>query len=149
MLCGCSAKRLTLEEYKTEVSAAVPEWTEAMMGWSAFAATAVIDDDNEIEFEKLQKHKATLEEKLRVIEKALDKIDKIGNPPEEYDEFHKKLKNAVSIERKWLKYQREMVSAKSESECKKAEDKVAKLLENTDDTLPVVYVEMSSKWNNE
>lgn len=148
LLCGCSVERLTLEEYKTEVSAAVPEWVKDITGWSAFVATAVIDDDNEIEFEKLQKNKATLEEKLRVIEKALDKIEAIGNPPEEYDELHKKLKNAVSIERKWLKYQREMISAKNESDCKAAEKKIEKLLENTDDTLPLVYVEMNMKWKD-
>lgn len=148
MLCGCSGERLTLEEYKTEVSAAVPEWTKAMMGWSAFMATSVIDDNNEIELEKVKKHKATLEEKLRVIKKALDKIDKIGNPPEEYDELHKKMKDAVSIERKWLKYQRELMSAKSQSDCKAAEKKIEKLLENTDDTLPLVYVEMKMKWKD-
>ena len=148
-LCGCSVgERLTLEEYKTEVSAAVPEWTRAMAGWAAFAATNIIDDDNEIEFEKMRKYKATLEEELCVIEKALDKIDKIGNPPEEYDELHKKMKNAVSIERKWLKYQRELISAKSQSDCEAAEKKIEKLVENTNDTLLPVYVEMRRKWKS-
>lgn len=145
LLCGCSVERLSLDEYKSETEAAVTGWIDALSDWADFVGKYVMVNGEDMSFEEMQKNKGGLEQKLLKVEDALDKIDKIGNPPEEYDELHRKLKNGVSIERKWLKYQREMNNAKTEAEYSAAGDKIQKLVSG-DDTLPMAYLELVKKW---
>lgn len=153
LLCGCSAKRLTADEYKTGMKTAISDWIRTVTDWSAYCAEniAVETSDNsyELEFQKMQKHKSEMEKKLDAVEDALDKIDKVGAPPAEYDDLHKQIENGVSIERKWLEYQREMVSAKSAEEFNAAGDKVTKLVdETTDESLPHAYTELIRQFNS-
>lgn len=149
LFCGCSVERLSLDEYKSETKAAVTEWLDAISDWSGFVGKYVIVNGEDMSFEQTQKNKGGLEQKLLKVEDALDKIDKIGNPPEEYDELHRKLKNGVSIERKWLKYQREMNNAKTETEYSAAGDKVTELVNETaDESLPHAYLELIHQFNS-
>jgi len=153
MLCGCSAKRLTADEYKTEMQTAVSDWLETLTDWSAYCADNIMvetsDDSYEMEFQKMQEHKPKMKKKLDAVEDALDAIEKIGRPPAEYDDLHKQIKNGVSIERKWLKYQREMVSAKNTDKFKAASDKVTELVnETTDESLPHAYLELIHQFNS-
>ncbi len=152
LLCGCSAKRLTADEYKTEMQTAVSDWLKTVADWSAYCAKNIMvetsDNSYDMEFQKMQEHKPEMEKKLDAVEDSLNKIDKVGRPPAEYDDLHKQIKNGVSIEQKWLKYQREMVSAKSAEKFKAAGDKVEELVNETaDESLPNVYFEMVKQWN--
>ena len=145
LFCGCSAKRLSLDEYKSETEAAVTGWIDAVSDWAGFVGKYVMVNGEDMSFEEMQKNKGGLEQKLLKVEDALDKIDKIGNPPEEFDELHQKLKKGVSKEREWVKLQREMNNAKTEAEYNAAGDKIEKLVSG-DDTLPMVYFELVKKW---
>ncbi len=154
LLCGCSAKRLTADEYKTEMQTAVSDWLKTVADWSAYCADNIMvetsDNSYDMEFQKMQNHKPEMEKKLDAVEDALDKIDKVDRPPAEYDDLHKQIKNGVSIERKWLKYQREMVSAKSADKFKAAGDKVSELVnETTDESLPRAYLELIHQFNSD
>ncbi len=145
LFCSCSAARLSLDEYRSETEAAVTGWFGAISDWAGFVGKYVMVNGEDMSFEETQKNKGGLEQKLLKVEDALDKIDKIGDPPEEYDELHRKLKNGVSKEREWVKLQREMNNAKSEAEYSAAGDKIEKLVSG-DDTLPMVYLELVKKW---
>lgn len=103
LLCGCSVERLTLEEYKTEVEAAYKGWMEAVWERAEFGSKNVFKDPDNPDFDALCKNRAGLEQKILQVDTALDEFDKLGNPPAEYDELHNKLKNAVAIEREWVK----------------------------------------------
>lgn len=149
LFCGCSVERLSLDEYKSETKAAVTGWLDALSDWSGFVGKYIMVNGEDMSFEETQKNKGGLEQKLLKIEDALDKIDKIGNPPEEYDELHQKLKKGVSIEREWLKYHREMISAKSEAEYNAAGDKVTELVNRTvNESLPRAYLELVHQFNS-
>lgn len=147
LFCGCSAERLSLDEYKSETEAAVKEWFGAIGDWAGFIGKYVMVNGEDMSFEETQKNKGGLEQKLLKVEDALNKIDKIGNPPEEYDELHQKLKKGVSKEREWVKLQREMNNAQSETEYLAAGDKIEKLVSG-DDSLPMVYIELVKKWKS-
>ncbi len=152
LLCGCSEKRITADEYKTEMQTAVSDWLKTVADWSAYCADNIMvetsDNSYDMEFQKMREHKPEMEKKLDAVEDALNKIDTVGRPPAEYDDLHKQIKNGVSIERKWLKYQREMVSAQSADTFKAAGDKVSKLVdETTDESLPRAYLELIHQFN--
>lgn len=154
LFCGCSGDRLSLEEYKTASEAAFKGWITAATDWADFAGKNIMNDDRNAEFGKVRENRDALEQKLLKVEAALDELDKLGNPPAEYDELHKKLKNGVSIEREWLKIQREMINSQTFEQysgiCEKAEtffDKYDSSLDNPE-TLPAVYVAMVRKWNS-
>lgn len=145
LLCGCSVKRLTLDEYKTELDAAFKGWTGAVSEWAVFGSKNVFKDPENPDFDELCKNRAGLELKIIQVDSALDEFDKLGNPPEEFDELHNKLKNAVGIEREWLKIQRKINDSQTKEEylaaLKNAEtffDKYDSSLENPV-TLPMVY----------
>lgn len=145
LLCGCSVERLTLDEYKTELEAAFKGWTGAVLEWANFSSKNVFKNPENPDFDELCKNRAGLEQKILQVESALDEFDKLGNPPEEYDELHQKLKNGVSIEREWLKIQRGINESQTKEEylakLKSAEtffDKYGSSLENPV-TLPMVY----------
>ncbi|MGN0640919.1 MAG: hypothetical protein ACI4JT_08195 [Oscillospiraceae bacterium] len=145
LLCGCSVERLTLDEYKTELDAAFKGWTGAVLEWADFSSKNVFKDPENPDFDELCKNRAGLEQKILQVESAIDEFDKLGNPPEEYDELHQKLKNGVSIEREWLKIQRGINESQTKEEylakLKSAEtffDKYDSSFENPV-TLPMVY----------
>ncbi len=152
MLCGCSAKQLTADEYQDEVISNVKNWFKAMDDWVIYCSDNVIvetaDKSYEMDFDKAREHKSELKKTLNSVEDALDKIDKIGNPPAEYADFHKQLKNGVSLERKWLSLQRETLSARSEEEFKAAAKAIEDHVDSTaDDALPKIYLEEIKNWN--
>ncbi len=154
LLCGCSAKQLTADEYKTEMDAAFRGWLKTVTGYAAYYSNTIMagatDASYDKEFEKTQEYKSELKKKLNDVEDALDKIDKVGNPPAEYADLHEQLKNGVSIEREWLSLQREMLSTESEEEFHEIGDKINKLLDDTvDESLPTVYVKIYSQWKSE
>lgn len=154
LLCGCSVKRLTLDEYKTELEAAFKGWTGAVLEWAEFSAKNVFKDPENPDFDELCKNRAGLELKIVKVESALDEFDKVGNPPEEFDELHNKLKNGVSIEHEWLKIQRGINASQTKEDylaaLKKAEtffDKYDSSLENPV-TLPMAYAAIVIKQNS-
>ncbi|MGN0669002.1 MAG: hypothetical protein ACI4JZ_00495 [Oscillospiraceae bacterium] len=145
LLCGCSVKRLTLEEYKTELDAAFKGWTGAVLEWADFGSKNVFKDTENPDFDELCKNRAGLELKILRVESALDEFDKLGNPPAEYDELHNKLKNGVSIEREWLKIQRGINNSQTKEEYLAALKNAEKFFDKYDSsfenpvTLPAVY----------
>ena len=154
LLCGCSVKRLTLDEYKTELEAAFKGWKGAVLEWAEVSAKNVFKDPENPDFDELCKNRAGLELKIVKVESALDEFDKVGNPPEEFDELHNKLKNGVSIEHEWLKIQRGINASQTKEDylaaLKKAEtffDKYDSSLENPV-TLPMVYAAIVIKQNS-
>ncbi len=99
-------------------------------------------------FEKLPGHESELKKRFNAVEDALDKIDKVGKPPAEYDDFHQKLKNGVSLERKWLSLQRDLLSARSEEEFYAANEEILAHIDSTTDvSLSKVYIEEAIQWN--
>ncbi len=151
LLCGCSAKQLTADEYQDEVISNVKNWFNVMNDWVFCSDNVMVetaDKSYEMDFDKTREHKSELKKQLNAVEKALDKIDKIGNPPAEYDDFHKQLKNGVSLERKWLSLQREALSARSEEEFKAAAKAIEDHVDSTaNDALPKIYLEEIKNWN--
>ena len=154
LLCGCSVERLTLDGYKTELDAAFKGWTGAVLDWADFGSKNVFKDPENPDFDELCKNRAGLKQKIMQVESALDEFDKLGNPPEEFDELHNKLKNGVSIEREWLKIQRGINNSQTKEEyltaLKNAEtffDKYDSSLENPV-TLPMVYAAIVIKWKS-
>ena len=154
LLCGCSGERLSLEEYTTAAEAAFRGWTAAIWDWADFGAKTVLKDAENPDFDELCKNRAGLELKILKVEEALDELDKLGNPPVEYDDLHKKLKNGISIEREWLKIQRGINSSQTEEKylaaLKEAEtfyDKYDSSFENPV-TLPYVYGAIVIKWKS-
>ncbi len=152
LLCGCSAKQLTADEYQDEVISTVKNWYKAMDDWSTFCIDNVTVENEAgnyvYSFEKLLGYKSELKKKFNAVEDALDKIDKVGKPPAEYDEFHKKLKNGVSIEREWLSLQRDLLSAKSEEEFYATNEEILAHIDSTTDvSLSKVYIEEAIQWN--
>ena len=91
MLSGCG-KRLSLDEYKTASEAAFKGWITAATDWADFSGKNIMNDDRNAEFGKVRENRDALEQKLLKVESALYEFDKLGNPPAEYDELHKKLK---------------------------------------------------------
>lgn len=117
LLCGCSSgKRLTLEEYETSLSDAYFEWSGADREKGQFEAEHIVDDNYKDDFDKVVQNRAALEQKIDKVELALDEFDKLGNPPAEFSKLHKKLKNAVAIEREWLEIQREQYRAETKEQ---------------------------------
>lgn len=152
LLCGCSAKRLTADEYQNEVISNVKNWYKAIDDWGDYSINNVMvenEDGNYVySFEKMPEHKSELKKKFNAVEDALDKIDKVGKPPEEYDDFHKKLKNGVSLERKWLSLQRDLLSARSEEEFYATNEEIVAHIDSTSDvSLSRVYIEEAIEWN--
>ncbi len=152
LLCGCSAKQLTADEYQDEVISNVKNWFKAMDDWVIYCSDNVIvetaDKSYEMDFDKAREHKSELKKQLNAVEKALDKIDKIGNPPAEYDDFHKQLKNGVSLERRWLSLQRDLLSARSEEEFYATNEEILAHIDSTTDvSLSKVYIEEAIQWN--
>ena len=152
LVCGCSANRLTADEYQDEVISNVKNWFKVMDDWTYYCIDNIMvegeDGTYDYSFEKIPEPKSELEKKLNAVEDALDKIDKIGKPPAEYEDFHKKLKNGVSLERKWCSLQQDLLSAKSEEEFNAANKAIEDHLDSTSDvSLPQVYIEVITKWN--
>lgn len=128
LLCGCSARQLTGEEYQDEVIAADKDFNKAVDDWGDYWSKNILtetpDRQYDIEFQKIQKHKPELEKIINSMEDALDKFDKIGNPPAEpvYEDLNEQLKNSILIDREKLRLDREVISAKSVDEYKAAVD---------------------------
>jgi len=153
LLCGCSAKRLTGDEYQDEVIAPYKDWNKAIDDWGAYWSENVMtetpDRQYDAEFQKIQKHKPELEKIVNSVEDSLDKFDKIGTPPAEpdYEDLNGQLKNAVLVEREWVSLTREVISASSVDEYKAAIDNFTAHTEKTTDKgIPTVYFKMAMKW---
>ncbi len=153
LLCGCSAKQLTGDEYQDEVIAVYKDWGKAVDDWGAYWSENIMtetpDRQYDTEFQKIQEHKPELEKILNSAEDALDKIDKIGNPPAEpvYEDLNEQLKNSILIERDWLSLQREVISVSSVDEYKAAIDNFTTHAKETiGKDLSTVYFKMGMEW---
>lgn len=142
LLCGCSAERLSVEEYWAETETAFKDYTASVNDWAFYYAEYVMADGEEGEYALFQENKDGIEQRLTIIGERLDAIEQIGNPPEEYDELHRRLMNDVKTDRKWLDHWFDACSADSEAEFRRATEKAAELVSATDDTLPSTYIEM-------
>ncbi len=152
LLCGCSAKQLTADEYRDEVIAAFKDWDKAMDDWAHYCIDNVMvegkDDTYDYSFEKMPEHKSELKKKLNAVEDALDKIDKVGDPPTEYSDFHKKLKNGVSLDRIRIDLHREIFSAESEEDFNAAIKAANEHVDSTTDvSLSQVFIEIITQWD--
>lgn len=145
LLCGCSVQRLSLEEYRTEMESAFKGWSSSVVEWAAIYAEYVMINGEDGEYAAFQENKALIRQKLDVIDERLDAIEKVGLPPEEYDEMHRRLMSGVRTEREWLDYWYKACSANSETDFRSASGKAAEIATETEDTLPSVYMEMHMK----
>lgn len=153
LLCGCSEKQLTGDEYQDAVIAAYKDWGKPVDDmaayWTENIMTKTPDRQYDIEFQKIQKHKSELEKIHDAEEDALDKFDKIGNPPAEpvYEDLNEQLKNSILIEREMLRLDRMIISANSVDEYKAAVDSfTAYSNKNMGKSLPSVYFNMAMEW---
>ncbi len=153
LLCGCSAKQLTGDEYHDEVIAAYKEYDKAIDGWGTYWSANVMTETTErlydTEFQKIQEHKSELNKIVNSVEDALDRFDKIGAPPAEpeYVDLDEQMKNAVLIECEWVNLTRKILSAKSADEYKTAVDNFTAHAEETNGKgIITVYGKMFMKW---
>ena len=153
LLCGCSAKQLTGDEYLDEVIAAYKDYGEAIDDWGTYWSANVMTETPErlydTELQKIREHKSELNKIVNSVEDALDKFDKIGAPPAEpeYVDLDEQMKNAVLIEREWVNLTRRVLSAKSADEYKTAVDNFTSHAEETNEKgIVAVYGKMFMKW---
>lgn len=151
LLCGCSGKRLTPEEYKTAIESAWKKYMSSVLEMTEYFPA---DADEEGCLSVIQKNKQELEELLDKREEALDDFKKI-NPPEEYGELHKKL---IKAEDAWeyenVSLIRDLLNAKTaqdvadyiditEQRSKEAMGSASDIFTGT--TFPSVYVQIIMK----
>lgn len=92
MLCGCSAKELTAQEYYDMGREIFSRYVEQVTGFSAYA----VDYESGKEISKSDISAFSKETKA-----VLDELADL-NPPKEYKEQHDKLCNSIKDEKKWV-----------------------------------------------
>lgn len=143
LLCGCSVgERLTLEEYKADVSGLFQEWSDYLDHYTEFVVMNVNDKDVGEQVNKLKANKATLDKMISDMESVLDRLDGISNPPKEYDKLHKRLKKAISNERKWAINQRSIHSAGSVEDFNAIIEKTNKSYKDDEESLSSVWFDI-------
>lgn len=140
IFCGCGAEnapRLSEEEYKEAVMTAWEEYRDAQAGFLTIAVKA--GDD----FALYKGSSSELQPKLDDMRAALEKFEKI-NPPEKYDELHKKLVKSIGDEKRWITYREESLSADTEEKSNKALDKISEEVSKLQagETMPAYVMEL-------
>lgn len=113
MLCGCSTgDRLSPEEYKSATTSAWEKYATSLTDMVPYLPPAPLEATAE-NVSIIQSNSAKLEECLDKREEAFNDFKKI-NPPEEYEELHKKLIKAIdNDEKEQLAITRKLVKAKT------------------------------------
>lgn len=140
IFCGCGAEnvpRLSEEEYKEAVMSAWEEFRDAQAGFLMVAVKA--GDD----FALYKGSGSELQPKLDTMRAALEKFEKM-NPPEKYEELHKKLVKSIGDEKRWITYREESLSADTKESSDKALDKISEEVNamQAGETMPAYVMEL-------
>lgn len=140
ILCGCnynSFERLTAEEYDTAIKAAWVEFVGGTADWAKEYASIGEGFDN---------YKAAGTQLQAACDRTLKGLDMFSqiNPPEEFEETHKKLLKAAESEKRWVSYREQSFKADSKEESDKILDKLTDEINSmpTEDLLPDIYLKL-------
>lgn len=149
LLCGCSQqnKRLTPEEYRSAMESAWDKYLNSMLDLIDLIPLEV----NEESVKTLQENAESAEPALKMREQSLNEFKEI-EPPEKYEELHKKL---IAAEDAWeyeqLELYRKMFTVQSVAELTEINETFQKHTEEisgaasdfgSGTTFPVIYLQI-------
>lgn len=142
LLCGCSYeqnKRLSAEEYKTQLESAWDKYLNSVLDLIELTPLEV----NDAALKEFSENSEKAQPALKLREQSFKEFCEI-NPPEKYEELHKKLIAAMeSWEYEQLELHRKMFEAKSVAELEEISKRIAEHANNsTEDTFPMIFLKI-------
>lgn len=139
LLSGCASgeKRLTAEEYKAAVEGAWDKYINSMLDLIEITPLTV----DEAALKEFAENAEKAQPALKMREQSFREFKEI-NPPEKYEELHKRLIAAMDAwEYEQLELHRKMFEVKTLGELREITDRIAEHAENSaGDTFPMVYI---------
>lgn len=139
LLSGCASgeKRLTAEEYKAAVEGAWDKYINSMLDIIEITPLTV----DEAALKEFAENAEKAQPALKMREQSLREFKEI-NPPEKYEELHKRLIAALDAwEYEQLELHRRLFEVKTLDELREITDRIAEHAENsTGDTFPMAYI---------
>lgn len=154
MLCGCSSgERMSPEEYKSAIMSSWKKYITSFTDMATYLPSEPLEATAE-NVSLIQSNSSKLDECLNKREEAYNDFKKM-NPPEEYEELHKKLIKAINTrEKEQLDITRKLVKAKTPDDIsdfnEQMEREAAELTPADSDfltgtTFPAVYTQIILK----
>ncbi len=154
LLCGCSSgERMSPEEYKSAIMSSYKKYITSFTDMAPYLPPEPFEANAE-NVSLIQSNSAKLEECLDKHEEAFNDFKEM-NPPEEYEELHKKLIKAINTrEKEQLAITRKLVKAKTPDDIsdynEEIEREAAELTPEASDfltgtTFPAVYTQIIMK----
>lgn len=139
LLSGCASgeKRLTAEEYKAAVEGAWDKYINSMLDIIEITPLTV----DEAALKEFAENAEKAQPALKMREQSFREFKEI-NPPEKYEELHKRLIAALDAwEYEQLELHRRLFEVKTLDELREITDRIAEHAENsTGDTFPMAYI---------
>lgn len=139
LLSGCASgeKRLTAGEYKAAVEGAWDKYINSMLDIIEITPLTV----DEAALKEFAENAEKAQPALKMREQSLREFKEI-NPPEKYEELHKRLIAALDAwEYEQLELHRRLFEVKTLDELREITDRIAEHAENsTGDTFPMAYI---------
>lgn len=139
LLSGCASgeKRLTAEEYKAAVEGAWDKYINSMLDIIEITPLTV----DEAALKEFAENAEKAQPALKMREQSLREFKEI-NPPEKYEELHKRLIAALDAwEYEQLELHRRLFEVKTLDELREITDRIAEHAKNsTGDTFPMAYI---------